>query len=140
MTRHLDLLSVLYLFWGVLALVAGTAVLVLALGALAIITSAERVALGPDVGATLTVGIFFVFAAGALAWGGIHVWTARSLRKHRRWARLVGMGLAVLNLFFLPLGTALALYTFWVLLAEQSRRLFEPAAFAAASDVADGQN
>jgi hypothetical protein len=37
------------------------------------------------------------------------------------------MGLAVLNLFFLPLGTALAVYAFWVLLSEQTRRLFEPA-------------
>lgn len=140
MTRHLDLLAVFYLCWGVLALVAGTAILVLALGALAIITSADRVALGPDVGASLTVGIFFVFAAGALAWGGIHVWTGRSLRKHRPWARLAGMGLAVLNLFFLPLGTAFALYTFWVLLAEQSRRLFEPGTLTPVSDVTDGQN
>jgi hypothetical protein len=49
------------------------------------------------------------------------------MRRHKTWARLVGMGLAVLNLFVLPLGTALALYAFWVLLSEQTRRLFEPA-------------
>lgn len=128
MMRHLDLLAVFYRMWGTLALVAGAAVLVLALGALAIVTSAERAALGPDVAANFTVGFFFLFALGALTWGGIHLWTGFSLRAHRAWARLVGLALAVLNLFFLPVGTALAVYTFWVLLSNETRKLFEPGA------------
>jgi hypothetical protein len=127
MTRHVDLLAVMYLFWGALALLAGLAILILAIGALAIMTSADRAALGPDFAASLTAATFFLFAAGALAWGGIHVVTGRALRRRRHWSRLVGMALAVLNLFFLPFGTALAAYTFWVLLAEPARRLFEPA-------------
>jgi hypothetical protein len=126
MTRHIDLLAVFYQMWGALALVAGAAVLVLAAGALAIVTSAERAALGPDVAAGLTVGLFVLFAVGALAWGGIHLWTGFSLRAHKAWARLVGLALAVLNLFFLPVGTALAVYTFWVLLSNETRKLFEP--------------
>lgn len=127
MTRHVDLLSVLYRLWGVLALVAGLAILVLALGALAVITSEGRAALGPDVAAGLTVAAFFVFAVLALLWGGAHVLTGMALRRHRSWARLVGLGLAVLNLFFLPFGTALAVYTFWILLSNETRRLFDPA-------------
>jgi len=128
MTRHIDLLAVFYQMWGALALVAGAAVLVLAIGALTIVTSAERAALGPDVAASLTAGFFFLCAAGALAWGGIHLWTGFSLRSHKAWARLVGLALAVLNLFFLPVGTALAVYTFWVLLSNEARRIFEPGA------------
>ena len=128
MTRHIDLLAVFYQMWGALALVAGAAVLVLAAGALAIVTSAERAALGPDVAASVTVVFFSLFAVGALAWGGIHLWTGFSLRAHKAWARLVGLALAVLNLFFLPVGTALAVYTFWVLLSNETRRLFEPGA------------
>ena len=126
MTRHVDLLALFYLLWGALSLVAGTAILVLALGALAIITSPGRAALGPDLGANFTAGVFFVFAAASLAWGGLQLGTGRSLAKRRPRARLVGLGLAVLNLFFLPLGTALAVYTFWVLLADETRRMFEP--------------
>ncbi len=103
-------------------------VLVLALGALAIVTSAGRSALGPDVAAGLTVALFFLFAAGALAWGAIHVWTGVRLRTLRSSSRLVGLALAVPNLFFLPVGTALAIYTFWVLLSNETRKLFEPAA------------
>jgi hypothetical protein len=128
MTRHIDLLAVFYQLWGALALVAGTAVLILALGALAIVTSAGRAALGPDMGANLTVGFFFIFAAGALAWGGIQMWTGFALRAHKAWARLAGLALGVLNLFFLPVGTVLAVYTFWVLLSNETRHLFEPAA------------
>jgi hypothetical protein len=128
MTRHIDLLAVFYQLWGALALVAGTAVLILALGALAIVTSAGRAALGPDVGANLTVGFFFIFAFGALAWGGIQMWTGFSLRAHKSWARLAGLALGVLNLFFLPVGTVLAVYTFWVLLSNETRHLFEPTA------------
>ena len=126
MTRHIDLLAVFHQMWGALALVAGTAILVLAIGALAIVRSAERAALGPDMAAGLTVGFFFVFAVSALAWGGIHVWTGLSLRARKARARLVGLALAVLNLFFLPVGTALAVYTFWVLLSNETRRIFEP--------------
>jgi len=128
MTRHIDLLAVFYQMWGALALVAGSAILVLAIGALAIVTSSERAALGPDVAAGLTVGFFFIFAAAALAWGGVHLWTGFSLRAHTSWARLVGLALAVLNLFFLPVGTALAIYTFWVLLSNETRKIFEPGA------------
>ena len=125
MTRHVDLLALFYLLWGALSLAAGAAILVLALGALAIITSPGRAALGPDPGANFTAGVFFVFAVAALGWGGIQLWTGRSLAKRRPKARLAGLGLAVLNLFFLPLGTALAVYTFWVLLADETRRMFE---------------
>jgi hypothetical protein len=117
----------LYHLWGVLALVAGLAILVLAVGALAIIMSPDRAALGPDFAAGLTAGAFFVFAALALLWGAVHVLTGFALRRHRHWARLVGMALAVLNLFFLPFGTALAVYTFWTLLSDETRKLFAPA-------------
>jgi hypothetical protein len=33
--------------------------------------------------------------------------------------------LAVVNLFVLPVGTALGIYTFWVLLHNDARALFE---------------
>jgi len=34
------------------------------------------------------------------------------------------LGLSVVNLFVLPFGTALAIYTFWVLLHDEVRALF----------------
>ncbi|MEI6666595.1 MAG: hypothetical protein WCP29_00460 [Acidobacteriota bacterium] len=126
MTRHVDLLAVLYQIWGALALVTGLAILVLALGALAVVTSAQHAAYDGGVVAGLTAFTFFVFGIGALLWGGAHLITAKATRRRRHWARLGGLSLAVLNLFFLPFGTALALYAFWVLLRHDARHAFDP--------------
>ena len=125
MTRHVDLLAVLYQVWGALALVTGLAILVLGLGALAVVTSAQHAAYEGGLLAGLTAVTFFVFGIGAMLWGGAHLVTAKAARRRRPWARLGGLSLAVLNLFFPPFGTALAIYAFWVLLNNESRRLFD---------------
>jgi hypothetical protein len=125
MTRHVDLLAVLYQIWGALALVTGLAILVLGLGALAVVTSAQHAAYEGGLLAGLTAFTFFVFGTGALLWGGAHLVTAKATRRRRHWARLGGLSLAVLNLFFLPFGTALAIYAFWVLLSNEARSMFD---------------
>lgn len=125
MTRHVDLLAVLYQIWGALALVTGLAVLVLGLGAMAVVTSAQHAAYEGGLLAGLTAFTFFVFGIGALVWGGAHLITAKALRRRRHWARLCGLSLAVVNLFFLPFGTALAAYAFWVFLNNESRHMFD---------------
>jgi len=124
MTRHVDLLAVLYQIWGALALVTGLALIVLGLGALAVVTSAQHAAYEGGLLAGLTAFTFFVFGTGAMLWGGAHLVTAKAARRRRHWARMGGVALAVLNLFFVPFGTALAIYAFWVLLNSESRRLF----------------
>ncbi len=47
------------------------------------------------------------------------------LLKFRPWARILAIILAVLNILSFPLGTALAIYTLWVLLNAQTPPLFE---------------
>jgi len=46
------------------------------------------------------------------------------LLAHKNWARILALILAVLNVFKFPWGTALAAYTFWVLLHRETRPLF----------------
>jgi len=128
MSRHVDLLATLYLIFGALALVTGLAIVVLGLGALAVVSSAQRVAYQGGLAAGLTAITFFTLGIGGLLWGGAHILTGIAARKRRHWARLVGLGLAVLNLFFLPFGTALAVYAFWVLLNNDARQAFAPVA------------
>ena len=125
MIRHLDLLAVLYQIWGALALMTGLAIVVLGLGALAVVTSAQHAAYEGGLLAGLTAVTFFVFGFGALLWGGAHLVVAKATRRRRHWARMGGLSLAVINLFFLPFGTALAIYAFWVLLTAESRHLFD---------------
>lgn len=124
MTRHIDLLGVLYAFWGVLALVAGLSVLIQAAGAMAFIAAAAETGRPTGLAAGVTAGLFLLFGLASLLWGAAHAAAGRGVRKKRSWARLLGLGLAVVNLFFLPFGTALAVYAFWVLLNGESRQAF----------------
>jgi hypothetical protein len=42
----------------------------------------------------------------------------------RIWGRTFVLGLSIVNLLLLPFGTALAAYSWWVLLKDETRRLF----------------
>ena len=43
----------------------------------------------------------------------------------RPWARILGIVLAALNLLNVPIGTAISLYAFWVLLQPETEALFQ---------------
>ena len=68
-------------------------------------------------GFNLVVGL----ALAAIAWAIGHHVASRGLRTRKAWARNLALALAAFNLLLLPLGTALGLYTLWVLLHEQVR-------------------
>jgi len=103
-----------------MGLLLGVSLLLLAAGAAAI----ARTTPGDALTAGLTALLFVVFAT-ALALGGCaNAWVGRALRQHRSPGRTGALLLAVLNLFVLPFGTALAIYTFWVLLHNDARALF----------------
>jgi hypothetical protein len=123
MKSHLHLLGILQLAWGGMGLLLGASLLLLAGGAAAI----ARTTAGDPFTAWFTALLFVVFAV-ALALGGWgNAWAGRAVRQHRAAGRTGSLVLAVINLFVLPFGTALAIYTFWVLLHDDIRVLFEPA-------------
>jgi hypothetical protein len=47
------------------------------------------------------------------------------LLRRRSWARVVGIVVAILSLFKFPIGTALGIYTLWVLLPSESAMEYE---------------
>jgi hypothetical protein len=53
------------------------------------------------------------------------------LLRRQPWARLLTIVLSFLALFHIPLGTALGIYSLWVLLPAQSEREYEQAARSA---------
>ena len=59
--------------------------------------------------------------AAAIVWAAAHYLAGRGLRGRKPWARNLALILAAFNLLLLPLGTALGLYTLWVLLHEHVR-------------------
>ncbi len=120
MTSHVKLLGILQIAWGGIGLLLGVSTLMLAVGAVAIgMTSVDR-----EIPAGVTAVAFGVCAAVLLVAGAGNAWAGSAI--HRRYApgRLAALGLAVPNLFVLPFGTALGIYAMWVLLHDESRRMF----------------
>ena len=120
MRSHLRLLGVLQLTWGAIGLLLGAALLLLAVGALAIGILDE----GDRVGAGVTAFTFGIFAAALLAGGAANAWAGRALRRHEAAGRSAVLWLSVVNLFLLPFGTALGIYAWWVLLHAEARSVF----------------
>jgi len=119
--RHVHLLGIFASLWGALALLVGVSMLLLAMAALVQVADSAGLAAG------LTAGLFLLVAVFALIWGGAHLWAALLLRKRKPLGRVFMLGLAVVNLLIIPIGTALGVYALWILLTNEGRRLFEPA-------------
>lgn len=67
--------------------------------------------------ATVVTSIILLMSLPCLVLGfGLH--------NFRPWARVLGLVLAAINLLNVPFGTAIALYSFWVLLKPETEALF----------------
>jgi hypothetical protein len=130
MRSHVNLLGILQLTWGGMGLLLGASLLLLAGGAVAI----ARTPAGDPMTAGFTALLFVVFAVALALGGWANAWVGRALRQHRSQGRTGALILAVMNLFVLPFGTALAIYAFWVLLHNDARALFVTADPAGAAD------
>jgi hypothetical protein len=130
MKRHADFLGLLYLAWGAIFALVGVAGLALAGGAYAIARSGGPVSVGSEFAAGLTAITFGTIALLAVLLGGVHLWLGAALRRYRPWARLLALGLAVIDLVLFPFGTALGAYALWVLLTDEGRSLFLGPRFA----------
>lgn len=111
---------------GILWIIAGSLFLLPAFAAMIFGTAAS--AFFPFHDAVFhVIGPFLVFALGGtlliLGAGGVCVgW---GLMQHRPWARMVAIVLGVLALFHPPLGTALGIYTLWVLLSNDAEGQYQ---------------
>ncbi|MCA1568091.1 MAG: hypothetical protein LC803_21100 [Acidobacteria bacterium] len=76
------------------------------------------------------IGVTAIYAVGALIFTVPAIAGGYGLFRQKRWARklvLVSAAVAALNV---PLGTALAVYTFWFLLGQEGRDNSDPAGTA----------
>ena len=123
MIPHVDLLGMLFIVWGLLTTLVGVSTLALGVGAVALITSANR-SEGGQFAAGLTAAVFTTLAIIAIVWGAAHVAVGVPLRRRRPWSRMAALMLGSIDLLLLPYGTALGLYGLWVLLHEDGKKLF----------------
>jgi hypothetical protein len=120
MKSHVNFLGVLQVTWGAIGLVLALSLLLLAAGAAAIV----RTASGDSWTALMTALLFALFATALGLCGWANMWVGRGLRHLRPAGRTGAFVVSVVNLFVLPFGTALAIYSYWVLLHNDARALF----------------
>ena len=129
--QHTHLLGILWLAISAFNAVAGLFLLIL--GTSLFPHLHEMKGVPPDVPAgfltslftTLGIVILLKAACGFLAgWG---------LMRHESWARLLALVLAFVSLFNIPLGTAMGVYTMWVLLPGESQKEYDALAAAKAA-------
>jgi hypothetical protein len=121
--EHLRLLSILYYVWGGLTACFSCFGVFYALFGGVFMVAAAREQNGPPVwvGAIFSIlGVFLVLFVVAVA--ALTLWTGRNLQKRRHYVLcLVVAGLTCLSV---PLGTALGVFTFVVLLRPSVKQIF----------------
>jgi hypothetical protein len=133
--RHIHLLATLWLVNGVLRLIAVCWLMLFG----SMFLPGLRGWLGPGAwplgpgwgldsffsGGFFSLGIFLGF------FGLLHLTLAWGLFERHSWARILGLVLGILALLRFPLGTALGIYTLWVLAPEESAREYDYLAHSA---------
>jgi hypothetical protein len=112
--QHLQTLGVLWIVVGVLFLIPSLGMLFMSRAARFVIHDNPVASMfGPLVLSFIGGTILIVAVGGILVgWG---------LRNREPWARTVAIALGILALFHPPFGTALGIYTLWVLLSNDAR-------------------
>ena len=116
MEKHITLVAVLNIGFGVMGLLlACMAFLVIAGGG---IISGDPDAMIITMIVASAITIFFIIISLPALIGGI------GLLKRRVWAKILVMIIAVLDLFLIPIGTFIGVYTLWVLMNDETAKLF----------------
>jgi hypothetical protein len=116
MRKHVTAVAALQIGFGIFGVLIGLVIFFVLGTVAAFADDPDAMVILPTVG-TL-VGGFFVLLSLPTIIGGI------GLLKYKNWARILILIVSVFDIFNFPLGTALAIYTFWALLQDETSRLF----------------
>lgn len=124
MRDHVKILGILNIAMGCLSAVAGLIVLLI-FGGLAGVVGVSATDQDAAVAAPVIAIVGVCIAIFLLVLGLPAIVGGWGLLKFKPWAKILVLILSVLHLFHIPLGTALGIYGLWVLLNDETRRLFE---------------
>jgi hypothetical protein len=123
MEKHVNLLGILFIVWGVMGLLGALTVGAVFVGGGLIAGSQsgehEVTMLAGSFGAFIMLVILLTSIPSLIAGYG--------LTKLRPWARIVALVVGIINLPAAPFGTALGIYAIWVLIHDDTIALFEAA-------------
>jgi len=111
--RHLHIVGILWIALGALFAIPAAVFLLLGTGTHVVIHSQDFFPGILPLLLSIAAGTLLILAVGGICVG-------IGLMQHRPWARVTAIILGVLALFHPPFGTALGIYTLWVLLADEN--------------------
>jgi hypothetical protein len=125
MAQHVRILGILHIIFGALGVLAAISVLLIFGGISAVVGltdhSSDSLTAIPILG---LIGGFVFLLVLVLSLPGLII--GIGLMQFRPWARIAGIILSALDLVSVPpFGTALGIYGLWVLLSNETERMFE---------------
>lgn len=116
---HVKIVAWLHIVLSALGLLVTALVLIVFLGiGLVLATTDEAEAMGIFAVIATVVGVFLLLVSVPGLIGGI------GLLKQQNWARILVLILSVLQLFNVPFGTAVGIYSLWALTRDETAALF----------------
>ncbi|MDT8299881.1 MAG: serine/threonine-protein kinase [Sedimentisphaerales bacterium] len=119
MEKHVTIVAMLNIVFGFIAIVIGIIALAAISGGGLISRDPTAMKVTGIVGPAVGFFFFLTSAPGVIAGIG--------LLKRRGWARILTIILAIFGLMNIPIGTAIGIYTLWVLMNDKTAQLFAQA-------------
>ncbi|MBN2365008.1 MAG: hypothetical protein EH225_02660 [Calditrichaeota bacterium] len=116
MKQHITVVGILNIIMGALGILGAIVIITVFLGSAILSGDQEAFPILVIVG-TVIAGFLVIISAPSII-GGV------GLLRMKEWARIVVLVVSFLNLLNIPFGTALGIYSIWVLLSSESIELF----------------
>jgi hypothetical protein len=117
MQQHVKILGWLFIIFSAFFVAVGFFILAVLGGVGVLSGDREAMYISGAVGVAVACILLILSVPGIVAGLGLF--------KYQQWARILAIILGALHLLSFPLGTALGIYTFWVLFNAQTILLFE---------------
>jgi hypothetical protein len=121
MAQHVKILGILHIVFGAMGVFAAIIVLMIFGGISAFVGMSDHSSNLP-VPILGVIGGFVFILLLVLSLPGLVIGVG--LMRFQPWARIAGIVLSALDLFNIPFGTALGIYGLWVLLNQETERMF----------------
>jgi hypothetical protein len=117
MESHIKIVGLINIVFGALGLMAAAIVFIAVAGGGLLSGDPEAITITSIVAVAVS-GFIFILAIPELitGWG---------ILKMKSWGRLLGIIIAILDLLKFPFGTAFGIYALWVLMNEETEKIFK---------------
>jgi len=116
MEKHVTTVAALHIGMSAIGLLVGAFLFIMLVGIGFAVEEEEALLVLSIIGTFIGMLLFVLSVPGII--GGL------GLLKHKEWARILVLIVSALHLFNIPIGTALGIYSIWVLVQDETIKLF----------------